>query len=101
MTFKPHEVEFMRARPLGRLATTSPRHVQNIPVAFQLQEDLGTIDILGFRMSKTEVTEHREQPDVASSSTTVLYDRGGCAARSAVPQSRSSCPRRNRTQRRH
>jgi pyridoxamine 5'-phosphate oxidase family protein len=55
MSFKPHEVEFMRGTPLGRLATIQPNGtLQNSPVAFSYNDDLGTIDILGFRMSKSQ-----------------------------------------------
>jgi pyridoxamine 5'-phosphate oxidase family protein len=55
MTFKPHEVEFMRGADLGRLATTQPNGtLQASPVGFTYNEDLGTIDIAGYRMSHSQ-----------------------------------------------
>jgi pyridoxamine 5'-phosphate oxidase family protein len=55
MTFRPHEVDFMRSTPLGRLATIQPNGtLQNSPVAFTYNEDLGTIDIFGYRMSNSQ-----------------------------------------------
>jgi pyridoxamine 5'-phosphate oxidase family protein len=55
MTFKPHEIEFMRASVLGRLATIqSNGTLQNSPVGFTYNDDLGTIDIFGYRMSKSQ-----------------------------------------------
>ncbi|OBG27415.1 PPOX class F420-dependent oxidoreductase [Mycobacterium sp. 852002-51057_SCH5723018] len=55
MTFKSHEIEFLRQADLGRLATI--RHdgtPQNSPVGFTYNESLGTIDITGYRMSKSQ-----------------------------------------------
>lgn len=55
MTFKPHEIAFMRSADLGRLATVQRDGTpQNSPVGFTFNEDLGTIDIAGFRMSKSQ-----------------------------------------------
>jgi pyridoxamine 5'-phosphate oxidase family protein len=55
MTFKPYEVEFMRRTPLGRLATIQPNGtLQNSPVGFTYNDDLGTIDIVGYRMSNSQ-----------------------------------------------
>jgi pyridoxamine 5'-phosphate oxidase family protein len=55
MTFKPHELEFMRRTPLGRLATIQPNGtLQNSPVGFTHNDDLGTIDIVGYRMSNSQ-----------------------------------------------
>ena len=55
MTFKPHEIEFMRGADLGRLATAQPDGtLQNSPVGFTYNEKLGTIDISGYRMSKSQ-----------------------------------------------
>ncbi len=52
MTFKPHEIEFLNNADLGRLATVAPDGTpQNSPVGFSFNEDLGTIDIAGYRMS--------------------------------------------------
>jgi pyridoxamine 5'-phosphate oxidase family protein len=55
MTFKPHEIEFMRQADLGRLATIRRDGTpQNSPVGFTFNEQLGTIDIAGFRMSRSQ-----------------------------------------------
>ena len=55
MTFRPHEIDFLRGTALGRLATIQPnRTLQNSPVGFSYNESLGTIDIAGFRMSKSQ-----------------------------------------------
>ncbi len=55
MTFKPHEIEFMRGTDLGRLATIQPNGtLQNSPVGFTYNDELGTIDIFGYRMSKSQ-----------------------------------------------
>ena len=55
MTFKPHELDFLRQADLGRLATIQPDGTpQNSPVGFSYNESLGTIDIAGYRMSKSQ-----------------------------------------------
>jgi len=55
MTFKPYEIEFMRQADLGRLATLQPDGTpQNSPVGFTYNEQLGTIDIAGYRMSRSQ-----------------------------------------------
>jgi len=55
MTFRPHEIEFMHGTTLGRLATIQPNGtLQNSPVGFSFNETLGTIDIFGYRMSKSQ-----------------------------------------------
>lgn len=52
MTFKPHEIDFLNRADLGRLATVAPDGApQNSPVGFSYNEELGTIDIAGYRMS--------------------------------------------------
>ena len=54
MSFKTQEIEFMKASDLARLATVQPDGtVQNNPVGFSYNDDLGTIDIHGYRMSKS------------------------------------------------
>ena len=54
MSFKPHEIEFMKSADLARLATIQPDGtLQNNPVGFSYNEDLGTLDIHGYRMSKS------------------------------------------------
>ncbi|MFV8054816.1 PPOX class F420-dependent oxidoreductase [Mycobacterium sp. 48b] len=54
MTFKPHEIAFLKSVELGRLATIAPDGTpQNSPVAFSYNQELGTIDIPGYRMSST------------------------------------------------
>jgi pyridoxamine 5'-phosphate oxidase family protein len=55
MTFRPHEIEFLRATALGRLATIQPNGtLQNSPVGFSFDETRDTIDIFGFHMSKSQ-----------------------------------------------
>ena len=55
MPFKPYEVDFLRQAELGRLATIRPDGTpQNSPVGFTYNESLGTIDIAGYRMSKSQ-----------------------------------------------
>jgi pyridoxamine 5'-phosphate oxidase family protein len=68
MSFKPHEIEFMKAADLARLATIQPDGtLQNNPVGFIYNEDLGTVDIYGYRMSKS-----RKCRNVASNNTVAL-----------------------------
>jgi pyridoxamine 5'-phosphate oxidase family protein len=55
MTFRPHEIEFMRGAELGRLATAQPDGtLQNSPVGFTYNEALGTIDVSGYRMAHSQ-----------------------------------------------
>ena len=55
MTFKPHELEFLGQAELARLATIQPDGTpQNSPVGFTFNEELGTIDIAGYRMSQSQ-----------------------------------------------
>ncbi len=55
MTFKQHEIEFMAGADLGRLATVQPNGtVQVSPVGFTYNSDLGTVDVAGYRMSKSQ-----------------------------------------------
>jgi pyridoxamine 5'-phosphate oxidase family protein len=54
MSFKPHEIEYLKAADLGRLATIQPDGtLQNSPVGFSYNEELGTIDVVGYRMSRS------------------------------------------------
>jgi pyridoxamine 5'-phosphate oxidase family protein len=54
MSFKPHEIEYLKAADLGRLATIAPDGtLQNSPVGFSYNEQLGTIDIAGYHMSES------------------------------------------------
>ena len=54
MSFKPHEIEYLASADLGRLATIAPDGtLQNSPVGFTYNEALGTIDVVGYRMSKS------------------------------------------------
>lgn len=58
----------MKAADLARLATIQPDGtLQNNPVGFTYNDDLGTIDIRGYRMSKS-----RKFRNVASNSTVAL-----------------------------
>ena len=68
MSFKPHEIEFMKTADLARLATVQPDGtLQNSPVGFSYNEDLGTVDIHGYRMSKS-----RKFRNLASNHTVAL-----------------------------
>jgi pyridoxamine 5'-phosphate oxidase family protein len=68
MSFKPHEIEFMKAADLARLATVQPDGtLQNSPVGFSYNEALGTVDIHGYRMSKS-----RKFRNLASNNTVAL-----------------------------
>ena len=68
MSFKPREVEFMKAADLARLATIQPDGtLQNSPVGFSYNEELGTLDIHGYRMSKS-----RKFRNLAANSTVAL-----------------------------
>ncbi|MDV3129403.1 PPOX class F420-dependent oxidoreductase [Mycobacterium sp. 21AC1] len=55
MLFKPHEITFLRDADLGRLATVQRDGTpQNSPVGFTFNEELGTIDIAGYQMSRSQ-----------------------------------------------
>jgi pyridoxamine 5'-phosphate oxidase family protein len=55
MTLKPHEIAFLHDADLGRLATVQPDGTpQNSPVGFAYNDELGTIDIAGYRMSRSQ-----------------------------------------------
>ena len=93
MTFKPHEIDFMRQADLGRLATIQSNGTpQNSPVGFTYNERprhhrhrrLSDVE-------EPEVPQHRARTTRwRSSSTTSRHaTRGGCGAwRSAAPPSR-------------
>ncbi len=68
MSFKPHEISYMRAADLARLATIAPDGtLQNSPVGFTYNEQLGTIDVLGYNMSRS-----RKFRNLASNNTVAL-----------------------------
>jgi tRNA (cmo5U34)-methyltransferase len=55
MTFKQHEIDYLRRADLGRLATIGRNGTpQNSPVGFTYNEQLGTIDIAGYQMSRSQ-----------------------------------------------
>jgi pyridoxamine 5'-phosphate oxidase family protein len=55
MTFKAHEIAYLRDAELGRLATIQRDGTpQNSPVGFFYNEELGTIDIPGYNMSTSQ-----------------------------------------------
>jgi pyridoxamine 5'-phosphate oxidase family protein len=55
MTFKQHEIEYMNAAELGRLATVQRDGTpQASPVGFTYNSELDTIDIAGYRMSQSQ-----------------------------------------------
>ncbi len=54
MSFKQHEIDYLNAADLGRLATVAPDGTpQNSPVGFTYNAELGTIDISGYHMSQS------------------------------------------------
>lgn len=55
MAFKTHEIEYLKSADLGRLATIAPDGtLQNSPVGFTFNEQLGTIDVSGYQMSRSQ-----------------------------------------------
>jgi pyridoxamine 5'-phosphate oxidase family protein len=55
MTFKPHEIAYLRSADLGRLATIQSNGTPQVsPVGFTYNEELGTIDVAGYRMSHSQ-----------------------------------------------
>ncbi|UUU30220.1 PPOX class F420-dependent oxidoreductase [Streptomyces sp. CA-210063] len=54
MPFTDLELAYLNEQPLGRLATVGPTgQPYNRPVAFKVNQELGTIDIGGYSMGKT------------------------------------------------
>jgi pyridoxamine 5'-phosphate oxidase family protein len=55
MTLTSAEIDYLRARQLGRLATLQPDGSPQVkPVGFRYNPELGTIDITGFAMSASQ-----------------------------------------------
>jgi pyridoxamine 5'-phosphate oxidase family protein len=55
MVFNPHEITYLRAADLGRLATIQPNGTPQVsPVGFTYNDELQTIDIAGYRMSQSQ-----------------------------------------------
>ena len=55
MSFKAHEIAYLGAADLGRLATIQPNGtLQNSPVTFIYDEQLGTIDVYGYNLAKSQ-----------------------------------------------
>jgi pyridoxamine 5'-phosphate oxidase family protein len=55
MSFKAHEIDYMNSADLGRLATIQPNGtLQNSPVGFSYNEQLGTIDVYGYNLAKSQ-----------------------------------------------
>ncbi|CAN5709514.1 PPOX class F420-dependent oxidoreductase [soil metagenome] len=68
MAFKSHEIDYMNSADLGRLATVQPDGtLQNSPVGFSYNEQLGTIDIVGYHMSRSQKFKN------IASNTTVAF----------------------------
>jgi len=54
MTFHDFELEYLAGQPLGRLATVQPDGTLQVsPVGFRYNAELGTIDIAGYRMTRS------------------------------------------------
>ena len=55
MAFKPNEIAYLNSADLGRLATIQPNGtLQNSPVGFSYNEPLGTIDVYGYNLAKSQ-----------------------------------------------
>lgn len=55
MTFTNEEIEYLATQDLGRLATSQPGGaLQNSPVGFTCNTELGTIDIGGYNMAASQ-----------------------------------------------
>jgi pyridoxamine 5'-phosphate oxidase family protein len=55
MIFKPHEIAYPRSAELGRLATIQPNGTPQVsPVGFTYNDELQTIDISGYHMSRSQ-----------------------------------------------
>jgi pyridoxamine 5'-phosphate oxidase family protein len=54
MSFKTHEIAYLKSADLGRLATLAPDGtLQNSPVGFHYNERLGTLDVYGYNLAKS------------------------------------------------
>jgi pyridoxamine 5'-phosphate oxidase family protein len=54
MSFKAHEIAYLKSADLGRLATLAPDGtLQNSPVGFDYNERLGTLDVYGYNRAKS------------------------------------------------
>jgi len=54
MTFHDFELAYLRSQPLGRLATAQPDGTLQVsPVGLHFNAELGTIDIGGYRMTRS------------------------------------------------
>lgn len=55
MTFEPHEIDYLRGAELGRLATAQRNGTLQVsPVGFTYNDELGTIDVAGYQMSRSQ-----------------------------------------------
>ena len=55
MSFKPHEIAYLKSADLGRLATIQQNGtLQNSPVTFIYNEQLGTLDVHGYNLAKSQ-----------------------------------------------
>jgi pyridoxamine 5'-phosphate oxidase family protein len=55
MSFKSHEIAYLNSADLGRLATIQPNGaLQNSPVGFNYNDELGTIDVYGYNLAKSQ-----------------------------------------------
>ena len=55
MSFKSHEIAYLNSADLGRLATIAPNGaLQNSPVGFNYNDELGTIDVYGYNLAKSQ-----------------------------------------------
>ena len=55
MSFKAHEIAYLKSADLGRLATIQQNGtLQNSPVTFIYNEQLGTLDVHGYNLAKSQ-----------------------------------------------
>ncbi len=55
MSFTPEERDYLAGQQLGRLATSAPDGTLQVsPVGFSYNAELGTIDIVGYQMSRSK-----------------------------------------------
>ncbi|MFC7330989.1 PPOX class F420-dependent oxidoreductase [Marinactinospora rubrisoli] len=67
MPFTPAELDYLKAQTMARLATIGPAGAPQLrPVVFELNLDLGTLDIGGWDMGDTQKYRNaRREPRVA------------------------------------
>ncbi|MGK2880067.1 MAG: PPOX class F420-dependent oxidoreductase [Mycobacterium sp.] len=76
MTFKPYEIAYLEQTDLGRLATVQKDGTpQNSPIGFTYNTELGTIDVGGFQMSKSQKYKNLRHNNKVALVVDDLYSR--------------------------